>query len=268
MDFEFSPEADEAAATRAARLVFLLAGTAPVPLLIFAGAFMAGNGWPSLRLTFLILLAGTSARVVAMTLNLRMAQAKLATELVDGVGCTRPAVHCREPELLEEVEETAVELVVGAGVEDRHVAEHRPPAEEHQRQRVLRVEGAGRGRRQHRVGGVHDQLVGVRRAQRAHQAFAIAVQAARARRMGRAGARAAGPRPHALHRRAAGDGARARLALLAARFGPRLGGGAGVRCVAAGAVRGPAAAVRPGVSRHHARAAGVAARGGGAYRNP
>ena len=37
--------------------------------LIFAGALMASGSWPSLRLTVLILLAATGARVVAMTLN-------------------------------------------------------------------------------------------------------------------------------------------------------------------------------------------------------
>ncbi len=39
-----------------------------IPLL-FSGAYLAGNKWPSLRVTFLILIAGSSARVVAMTLN-------------------------------------------------------------------------------------------------------------------------------------------------------------------------------------------------------
>jgi 4-hydroxybenzoate polyprenyltransferase len=37
--------------------------------MIFSGAFIAENQWPSLRVTLLILLAGTSARIVAMTLN-------------------------------------------------------------------------------------------------------------------------------------------------------------------------------------------------------
>jgi 4-hydroxybenzoate polyprenyltransferase len=37
--------------------------------LIFAGAIMASGSWPSFRLTILILIAGASARVVAMTLN-------------------------------------------------------------------------------------------------------------------------------------------------------------------------------------------------------
>src|SRR5438045_699806 len=39
-----------------------------IPML-FAGAILAGNKWPTLRVSFLILLAGSSARVVAMTLN-------------------------------------------------------------------------------------------------------------------------------------------------------------------------------------------------------
>lgn len=37
--------------------------------LLFSGAVLAGNKWPSFYVTVLILLAGTSARVVAMTLN-------------------------------------------------------------------------------------------------------------------------------------------------------------------------------------------------------
>ena len=37
--------------------------------LIFAGALMAESRWPSFRVTVLILLAATSARIVAMTLN-------------------------------------------------------------------------------------------------------------------------------------------------------------------------------------------------------
>ncbi len=39
-----------------------------IPLL-FSGAVLAGNKWPSLRVTALILIAGVSARVVDMTLN-------------------------------------------------------------------------------------------------------------------------------------------------------------------------------------------------------
>lgn len=39
-----------------------------IPLL-FAGSFLAANEWPSLRVAFLVVLAGISARVVAMTLN-------------------------------------------------------------------------------------------------------------------------------------------------------------------------------------------------------
>lgn len=37
--------------------------------LIFAGALMAGGQWPPLRVTVLIILAATAARIVAMTLN-------------------------------------------------------------------------------------------------------------------------------------------------------------------------------------------------------
>lgn len=37
--------------------------------LIFAGALLAGSGWPSLRATVLIVVAATGARVTAMTLN-------------------------------------------------------------------------------------------------------------------------------------------------------------------------------------------------------
>jgi len=37
--------------------------------LLFAGAYLAAKGWPSLRLTFLILMAGTMARIVALGLN-------------------------------------------------------------------------------------------------------------------------------------------------------------------------------------------------------
>lgn len=37
--------------------------------LLFAGAYLAGHAWPSLRTSFLIVVAGASARVVAMGLN-------------------------------------------------------------------------------------------------------------------------------------------------------------------------------------------------------
>lgn len=39
-----------------------------IPLL-FAGAYCAGNQWPSFRITFLVVVAAVAARIVAMTLN-------------------------------------------------------------------------------------------------------------------------------------------------------------------------------------------------------